>query len=61
MSVKSKPPWKGLPPAGAAAEVGVYPRVAELVVAGPLLLVGQHLVGLVDLFKLGLRVLVPGV
>ena len=46
---------------GAAAKVGVYPRVAELVVAGPLVFVGEYLVGLVDLFKLGLGVLVPGV
>ena len=45
----------------AAAEIGVHPRVAELIVARPLLLVGENLVGLVDLFELGLRILVPGV
>ena len=46
---------------GAGAITGIHPRVAELVVAGPLVFVGEHLVGLVDLFKLGLGVLVPGV
>ena len=54
-------PGRGCRTAGAAAKVGVHPRVAELVVPGPLLLVGEHLVGLVDLFELGLGVLVPGV
>ena len=40
--------------APAGAEVGVYPRMAELVILGPFLLVGQHLIGLVDLFELSL-------
>ena len=39
----------------APAEVGIHPGVAKLVVLGPLVLVGQHLVGLVDLLELGLR------
>src|SRR5699024_9556829 len=50
------------PAAGAAgAEVGIHPGVAELVVAGALLLVGEHLIGLVDLLELGLGILVAGV
>ena len=54
-------PLEGAAAPGAAAEVGVYPRVAELVVPGPLLLVGEDLVGLVDLLELLLGLLVPGV
>ena len=46
---------------GAAPEIGIYARVAELVVARPLVAVGKHLVGLVHLFELGLRFLVPRV
>lgn len=44
----------------AGAEVGVDARKAKLVVLGPLVLVGQHLIGFVDLFKAGLRLFVPG-
>ena len=47
--------------AAARAEVGVYPRVTELVVARPLFLIGKHLVSLVYLFKLLLGLLVAGV
>ena len=45
----------------ARAEIGVHSRMAELVVAGALLLVGQHLVGLVGLLEFGLGGLVAGV
>ena len=50
-------------PAEAApgAEVGIHPRMAELVIFGPLLFVGEHLIGLVDLLELGLGGLVVGV
>ena len=49
--------------AGAASrtEVGVHPGVAELVIAGPLVFVGQDLVGLVDFLEVGLGLLVAGV
>ena len=47
--------------APASAVVGVHPGVAKLVIPGPLLLVGQDLVGLVDLFEPGLRFFVPRV
>ena len=53
-----------LKPAAAEAagpEVGVYAGVAVLVVPGALIRVGEHLVGLVDLLKLGLRLGVTGV
>ena len=45
----------------AGAEVGVDARKAKLVVLGPLVLVRQHLIGFVDLFKAGLRLFVPRV
>ena len=43
------------------AEVGVHPRVTELVILGPLVLVRQDLIGLVHLFELGLGLFVSGV
>ena len=45
----------------AGTKVGVHSRMAELVILGPLVLVGQDLIGLVHLFELGLGLLVPGV
>ena len=45
----------------ARAVIRIHSRVAELIIAGPLLRVGQDAVGLVYLFKFGLRRLVPGV
>ena len=47
--------------ARARAEVGVNPREAVLVVAGLLIGIGQHLVGLAHLLKPFLGFLVPGV
>lgn len=60
MSPISKPP-NPPPPNPPAPKLGVHARVAELVVLGPLLLVGQHFVGLIDLLELGLGILVTGV
>ena len=47
--------------ATAAAKVGIDASVTELVITRALLLVRQHLVGLVDLFELGLGLFVAGV
>ena len=48
--------------AGAARSiVGIHPRVSELVVPGPLLLVGEDAVRLVHFLEFGLCGLVPGV
>ena len=52
---------EGTAAACARAVVGVYARVAELVVARALFAVGKHLVRLVDLLELLLAVLVAGV
>ena len=52
---------EGVSPTGAAAKVGVHARVAKLVVPGLFILIGQHLVGLVDFFKLGFGLLVARV
>ena len=43
------------------SEVGVHPGVTKLVILGPLVLVGQHLVGLVDLLELRLRLCIARV
>ena len=45
----------------AGAEVGVHTGVTVLVVAGPLVGIGEDLIGLVDLFELLFRRLVAGV
>lgn len=43
-------------PAGTTgAKIGVHPRKAKLIVLGPLLLVREHLIGLIDLFEPGFR------
>ena len=42
-------------------EVGIHAGEAELVVLGPLVLVGEDLIGLVDLLEAGLGLLIPGV
>ena len=55
--VKAAEPAAG--PAG--AEVGVHPGETELVVLGPLILIGKDLIGLVDLLEAGLGGFVPGV
>ena len=52
---------EGVPTAGAAAKVGVHPRMAKLIIPGTFLLVGKHLVCLVDLFEFCLCFLIPGV
>lgn len=44
-----------------SAEVGIYPRVTKLIIAGALFLVGQHLIGLVRFFELGFGLLIPRV
>ena len=46
---------------GAGIEVGVHPGEAELVIAGPLVGIGQHLVGLAHLLELFLGCLIAGV
>ena len=58
--VKAAEPAK--PAAGTAgAEVGIHPGETELVVLGPLILIGKDLIGLVDLLEAGLGGFVPGV
>ena len=37
---------------------GVYPRMAELIVFGAFILIGQHLIRLVHLFEFGFRFLI---
>ena len=48
-------------PGSARAEIGIHTRMAELVVAGALILVGQYLVGLIGLLEFSLGGLVAGV
>ena len=52
---------EGTAAACACAVVGVYARVAVLVIARALFAVGKHLIGFVDLLELLLAVLVAGV
>jgi hypothetical protein len=59
-AAKTAKPAKTARP-GSRAEVGVYPRVAKLVVAAFLGVVGEDFVGLVDLFELRLGLLASGV
>ena len=46
---------------GCARLLGILPLLAELVVLGALLLVGEHLIRLADLLEALFRALVPGV
>ena len=46
---------------GAGIKVGVHPREAELIIAGPLVGIGQYLVGFAYLLELFLGCLIPGV
>lgn len=52
---------EGARASGSAAEIGVYARMAELVVSGALVTVGQHLIGLVGLLEFDLCLLIPRV